>query len=334
VAAYRRLVLDPSQAPPATVGVMHALRRTLRWHETRLARRSSFERAGWIVLSSFVLGASFVACGEDASRSSGAADDAGTSSEQPGNEPPYDAPPHTLPDGGQASSSDQPRFVQYLRAQPYERLVLEVDSVMGMAPYPEVERRLIERFAPLLDKPAGITVVHDDTLQPRGSEHAWSDEALRELAKATFDDAQAANTITMHVMVVDGHSARDGDGSRILGLAWGHLHMVLFKETIEASCRRQGLFGLLADTACREAELGIWTHELGHVLGLVDNGLPMVEPHRSVDHGRHDMDRDCIMYWAYNGTPLVDRIITLSQTNGSPSLNFCEHCRADMAAVQ
>jgi hypothetical protein len=42
-------------------------------------------------------------------------------------------------------------------------------------------------------------------------------------------------------------------------------------------------------------------HEIGHAIGLVNNGLPMVEAHQDADHGAHCNNPDCVMYWANEG---------------------------------
>ena len=38
-------------------------------------------------------------------------------------------------------------------------------------------------------------------------------------------------------------------------------------------------------------------HELGHVIGLVNNGVPMVTPHEDFEHPHHSTDVDDVMYW-------------------------------------
>jgi hypothetical protein len=238
---------------------------------------------------------------------------------------PDDLPPEQLP-----------RFVHYIRGTTYTKLVFEVDAVPGFELRADAEARLVERFEVLLDKPHGIELLHDDALEAVGDDHAWTDAELDTLAGETFDGDPAADTIAIHVMVVDGHSASDGDAGLILGLAWNHLNVTIFKSTIESTCGGLALVGALREQACAEAELGILTHEVGHVIGLVDNGLPMVTGHRDPDeeHGAHDENQDCIMFWAYEGEALVDLIEARVLANQDDSLVFDAECLADIDAVK
>ena len=43
-------------------------------------------------------------------------------------------------------------------------------------------------------------------------------------------------------------------------------------------------------------------------LGLVANGLVMVGNHQDAAHGAHDSNDRCIMYWAYEGSGILDAL--------------------------
>lgn len=47
----------------------------------------------------------------------------------------------------------------------------------------------------------------------------------------------------------------------------------------------------------RYVEQATVVHELGHAIGLVNNGLPMVSSHEDGAHARHSSDSNCVMYW-------------------------------------
>jgi len=48
----------------------------------------------------------------------------------------------------------------------------------------------------------------------------------------------------------------------------------------------------------RYAEQATVVHELGHAVGLVNNGVPMNQPHEDPQHPKHAIDSGCVMYWA------------------------------------
>lgn len=236
--------------------------------------------------------------------------------------------------GGQADAhpSGLARYSLLVRGEPYAAMVVEVDAVPGMEPFSQNVNRLPGVLDELVDKPAGIAVELDGQLDSRGADHAWTFGELTELAQASFDRELPPNSIGVHILFVDGHSAEDTDQGVILGLAWGHTHVAMFTQTIGKYCASTAIPPLLGDDLCRGAELSIWIHELGHVLGLVDNGLPMVEPHRDADHGQHDQSDDCVMYWAYQGEELFDTLAERLIAGGSDVLPFDQACLADLAA--
>lgn len=237
--------------------------------------------------------------------------------------------------GGGAGDS-RPRFEDYIRGDRYPRLIIEVDRVEGSTPRQAALRQVTTGLAGILDKPSGIEATLDGTLAPAGADHAWTIDELRALADESFDLEVPDDTIKMHVMYVDGHSDRDTADGQVLGLAWDHTHVALFQQTIESTCARLGgpLAPLVRDRLCEEAELAILTHEVGHLLGLVDAGLPMVEDHVDPDHAGHDRNERCVMYWAYEGSPLVERIRDRLLAGRDERMGFDAACLADIAAVR
>jgi hypothetical protein len=233
---------------------------------------------------------------------------------------------------GEPGDDDGPRWEALIRGDRFPRLVLEVDAVPGRALKDGVADDLVAGFEPLLDKPSGIAVELDGELDAVGDEHAWTLAELDALADATFDRAVDAETIKVHVLLVDGGYA-SGSGGTVLGVAWEHRTLALFVDTIEASCGTL-LPPVVRDQGCAAAQLAIASHELGHLLGLVDNGLEMVTPHKDAEHGDHDASDACVMYWAYEGDALFDRLGDDLLGGGDGSLGFDDACLADLAAVR
>lgn len=229
-------------------------------------------------------------------------------------------------DAGEGSLS---RVQGYLKGDRFTRLVLEVDSVDGFGPMEEAEQGMIDKIRPLVDKPDGVEAVHDQTIVSRGEDHAWSVEELDELADETDTLSVGDNTTKMHVLFVDGHYEEDSDDGKVLGLAWGNQNIAIFKKTIRDNC--QGV--LSGDRLCRFAEQAIYTHEVGHVLGLVNNGVPIQSNHQDVEHGHHCNNDKCVMYWAYEGTRLFDVLRDRLGGDGG-ALEFDAACKEDLAALR
>ncbi len=235
--------------------------------------------------------------------------------------------------GGVDTFTPSPLVLNYIRGDTFARLVLEVDRVVGFEPRPATQTDLASRLAGILDKPAGVQMVLDGTIASRGSNHAWTFAELQGLAASTFDRVEPAGTTKMHVMFLDGRYDSGPGGGTVLGIAWANQHMAIFKQVIEDSCAAAGL-GLLTEAGCAAAELAICVHEVGHVIGLVDNGLPMVVNHEDATHPAHSASQDCVMYWAYEGDALVSRVADDILGTGSSALDFDADCLADIAAVR
>jgi hypothetical protein len=235
-------------------------------------------------------------------------------------------------DDGDNGGGGPRRWEGLIRADVYDRLVLEVDAVADRALRPGVLDDLGTGFTDLLDKPAGIVAVADATIDSRGADHAWTFDELAALANEAFDLAVDDTTIKVHVLLLDGRYESGGDGV-VLGVAWANRDLALFVDVIEETCGAV-LPPLLREQGCAAAQLAIATPELGHVIGLVDNGVPMTTPHRDPAHGSHDASDACVMYWAYDGEALVDAIAGDLLRGGDGQLDFDEACRADIAAVR
>ena len=221
------------------------------------------------------------------------------------------------------------RPADYIRGTVATRLVIELDTVAGEAARAEVAEALGAGLRPLLDKPDGVVVEVDQTdLPAEGADRVWTFEDLQALADATFEASRPRGTIAMHTLWLDGRYERPG----VLGVAWGNVHVAIFSDFLDGTCAR--LLPGLSEVLCAASEEAIWTHEVGHVLGLVNNGLPMVEDHQDPENGAHDADDGCIMYWAYEGESLVTVLRDAIMNGDETDLGFDAACLADIAAVR
>ncbi len=230
------------------------------------------------------------------------------------------------------SPADLSPSERYITSWSDTRLVFEVDSVPGMEPHAAAEADLVQRFSALLDKPDGIEIIHDDVLEARGSGYEWTPDELFEYSSSHFDDDQPEGTVSMHVVFVDGRYVSPTGGT-VLGVAWGGRFIAMFSETIQESCSQLPLLAELEADACRAAEFGVWSHEVGHVLGLVNNGLEMQTPHEDPEHVHHDVEEGCLMYWAYDGPSFVDAAVARLGA-GDEEIDFCDGSLEDVAALR
>jgi len=236
-------------------------------------------------------------------------------------------------EGGEAG--DPRRNLRLLREEPDSRLLVEIDYAEGWKPRDGVSNRLSNRLEEVLEKPDGVEFHNDETLEARGSDHEWSFEELSTLASETFNREVSDDTVKLHVLFFDGKYEENEGNKKILGLAWGFKNIVIFKETLEESCQQSGLTGVVTgDDACATAVQSVWKHEFGHTFGLVDNKLAMQEDHRDEEHGHHCDNDECVMYWAYEGPKIFDRLTTRFQDGNDQTFPFGSNCMKDMGAAQ
>ena len=234
--------------------------------------------------------------------------------------------------GSGASPSLSARLSRYYRSDPDRSLRFELDAVAGLAPYASSTEYVEELAERLLDKPDGISFETDETLSPMGEGYEWTFEALDEFARSHAED-DTLGVVTIQVLLVDGRYVTEDDEGTVLGLAWGERFIALFQEQLRSPCAG-GLAGALQNGTCATAERNVWAHELGHVIGLVDNGVPLQSAHRDAAHGRHDVSDACIMYWAYEGPGLFDTLFARFNAGQSVDIDFCENCWADVAGAR
>ncbi|MBI3544212.1 MAG: hypothetical protein HY075_13160 [Deltaproteobacteria bacterium] len=204
-----------------------------------------------------------------------------------------------------------------LRAQPYSKLIIEVGAVAGRDPSAETVEYVRGFLEEHLHKPGGIRIVAGAGIPSvRAAAVSTADLAVVELAnrKTVATD----DTISVYLMFLDGHHVQDEPGKRVLGMAYRATSIAIFEDTVlaEATAETQAL-----------VEKTVIAHELGHVLGLVNEGTPMQNEHYDGENNAgHCRNPLCLMNYALNSIRLVE--IFHSTVPG-----FDDACLADLRAA-
>jgi hypothetical protein len=215
---------------------------------------------------------------------------------------------------------------------------LEVDYETGNAPYTgailgfgdswDLTQANLERLfaeGKTLTVPTTLGAMQD--IGAVADEEITSDDALA-LADLHRDLANTADTHTYYVLFVSGHFA-DGDGVNegVLGVSIGNTGVIImFKDVIEST-------GIPAFPNLEKfVEQSTLVHELGHAVGLVDNGVPLTSAHVDTAHGKHCTNTDCVMYWQNEGAGAMAEFAQQYAISGDAIL-FADDCLADVDAV-
>ncbi len=225
--------------------------------------------------------------------------------------------------GGGSPPASAERPADYIRNTGFHTLNIELDTEIGMSPRSGTTDDLIAALSQVVDKPGGVVIVADESDIPPNDDGIWTSAELEALASERVGIEESEGEISLHTMWLGG----EYENPNVLGVAWNNRHLAMFGDRIDRAC--SGL--LIGALTCRLAEATIWTHEVGHVIGLVDRGTPMINDHKDPDHPAHDVSRESVMYWAYDGTDFTELIGALT---GDSVIPWGEECERDLAAVR
>lgn len=147
----------------------------------------------------------------------------------------------------------------------------------------------------------------------------WSLQNVLTLAQAQAVTSTSSNSI-FKILFVKGISDQ---GPNVIGYSInGENVIVIFKDVITAtSVTGEQLVPIYV-------EQSTLVHEMGHALGLVNNGLPMVQNHQDSAHGAHCSNPNCVMYYANEGASSMVNFARQSATNLSVIM-FDQQCLED-----
>ncbi len=123
----------------------------------------------------------------------------------------------------------------------------------------------------------------------------WSTEELVELGSSLSGEAVENNIAQIAVIFLEG--TLNGNDS-VLGVhITGTPFCFVFKDVAESV----GGTGQQQDFV----EQATVVHEIGHTIGLVNNGIPMVENHEDPEHEKHTTNQEGVMYWAVESSDTI-----------------------------
>ena len=182
----------------------------------------------------------------------------------------------------------------------YDTWVIEIDHTSGMRPDSSVVNGMLSRVQAVVSKDT-VRVEYSDSNLP--SKDRWTRGALQDLHESRQDQSTKGDTVTSHILFVDGRY-EDPD---VLGFAVGHEWIVIFSERIDEGCDNAGPLGLPVcnNNDRQRAHTAVLVHEVGHIMGLVNNGIPMVNPHEATSCGGqsdsgHSNNENSVMYCGVN----------------------------------
>lgn len=176
-----------------------------------------------------------------------------------------------------------------------------------------------------IDVPHDLVDMEPIAEVPEGDDGAFDRDELLAISARTRQDLPAPGVAAYHVLFLDGRFA-DESGVRdsVLGVSLGGTTVVaLFTPVIDGAALLEPVRAFVEQTTL--------VHELGHAVGLVNTGLPMVDDHEDPEHPGHDIDDGCVMFWANEGAADLVAFVTQVVREDSVVL-FDDACIADVRA--
>ena len=201
------------------------------------------------------------------------------------------------PEGGPGSAAGW-----LLRPSGAASLEIAVLTAAGAEP----RQGTLDHLAAVLESASGKAVTTSGGI-PAVDRTTWSDDDLRAAA------AGSSGSIT--ILFLHGRSA---DGVSVLGLTVSNRVAAIFSDQVDAAAT-----GLVGPAAIEDA---VTTHELGHLLGLVD--LFLHTGRADPQHPGHSTDHRSVMYWAVESSVVGDLL------TGGPPRDFDDADQADLAAIR
>lgn len=189
----------------------------------------------------------------------------------------------------------------FLAANKYDKLMVEIQFVKGFAPTTEAVTNLENFLQQRLNKPSGITIVQSEVPSPGKTSYTASD--IRSIESSARTQKTNGKTLTAYFFFADGDYSEGSGNGKVLGIAYGNSSMAIFGKTLRE------FSGGISQPPLRTIETTVMLHEFGHILGLVNNGTAMQSSHQDTPHGKHCNDQSCLMYYTAETSDVVANIV-------------------------
>lgn len=199
----------------------------------------------------------------------------------------------------------------------YTSMVVEIQYMKGFQPSSEAVDAMRSFFNARLSKSKGIAFVYTEI--PAQGKGSYSLDDVVAIENASRTQFTSRKEIALYFLFLDGNASTDTQDLKTVGEAYYNTSMAVFQKTVLDNTGGVGQ----ADEFVVEAT--VITHEIGHLLGLVDLGSDMQNNHVDGEHANHCINEDCLMYWLVGSGSMIGNMLG---TQTLPTLDA--NCLADL----
>lgn len=234
---------------------------------------------------------------------------------------------------GKGATTMPTRSQLLLWSSPDPILVLQLDFEKGTQPDPRALEWVMDNLRQVTHKRDIRVEMRELSDEPSNAGRNWSmgDLWKKHVTSYALENPALVDTngtAYIHVLYLlgkfDDTSIGEAAGLAVTNAVW------IFPQSFVTRAN-----GLLAPTNKdpTDYELGVLLHEVGHVLGLVNNGAPMVRAHEHAKYRHHSSNPDSVMFEGVEGGP--DAAARWFEDHGTIyPIKFDADDLADLAAVR
>lgn len=190
----------------------------------------------------------------------------------------------------------------FLSAAKYNAVVVEVLYVAGFQPNVQTLSNLKQFMEVRLNKPAGITIIERQIASPGNS--PYDNTEIGQIESNNRTKYNNGNVLALYIFFADGNATGDTNTTFTLGRAYRNTSFVVFENSIRS------LSDAIGEPNRVDLETTVVTHELGHLLGLVNLGSTMQTEHLDEAHDKHCDNQNCLMYWEAEGNGVMQMMLS------------------------
>ncbi|MEM7182003.1 MAG: hypothetical protein AAF518_13885 [Spirochaetota bacterium] len=145
----------------------------------------------------------------------------------------------------------------------------------------------------------------------------WTISDIKSLASTYRQNTSTETDSYFFIAFVDGYYSSDGSNAEtgVIGVSiTGTPYIAIFKQVVDSTGDSTTIEGQATRVYVEQATL---IHEMGHALGLVNNGVSMVSDHEDTDNNKHCSNTTCVMYYANTGTSALVTFLKSYISSGS-----------------
>ncbi len=202
-------------------------------------------------------------------------------------------------DGGAKERKVEPK--DFLSGKDYEELIVEIQYMNGQQPEDATVNNLKTFLSGRLNKPGGISITQSSIATPSKGFYSITD--IENMEKDNRTKYAKGKKLTAYILFLDGDYSENSGSSKVLGVAYGNTSMAIFGKTIK------DYSGGIGQPSTNVAMSTVILHEIGHVIGLVDNGTAMQSNHIDAGNGHHCNNDDCLRYYAVETSDFIANLL-------------------------